>query len=65
MLSLKGFLLFVIISTGFVVPVCVGRTDKVLSGRELLTVMRKIKAGFAHNLTIGLNRAVNRRVFVE
>jgi len=40
MLSLKGFLLFVIIAAGFVVPVCIGQTDKVLSGRDLLKAVR-------------------------
>jgi len=40
MLSLKGFLLFVIVATGFVVPVCIGQTDKVLSGRDLLKAVR-------------------------
>ena len=40
MQSLKRIVLFVIIATGFIVPLCIAQTEKVLSGRDLLKAMR-------------------------
>jgi Leucine-rich repeat (LRR) protein len=40
MLDRKSFLLFVIITTGFIVPVCFAGSDEVISGSDLLKALR-------------------------